>query len=309
MNILLVFATIALIAGIFILLKINVIGFLHGLFSLFARKKKSMRQRVLEYDSKKKPNFFKAAVIEAKEVLVITGKENSFNRICAVSVGGVFAGLTLGIMINNIFLSPVLAVGFSLLPFWYVRVMATFYKKHVNEELETALSMINNSYFRSEDIILAIEENVQHLRPPVGDVFKAFLAQSKLINSNTALALESIKPKINNAIFREWIDALCACIDDRTLKSTLTPIVSKLSDMRIVSGELDYLLYAPLKEVVTMAILVVGNLPLMYFLNREWFHLLVGTGGGKMILAVSVAVILMAFHAVMKLTKPVEYER
>ena len=40
-------------------------------------------------------------------------------------------------------------------------------------------------------------------------------------------------------MFQEWCDALIACQHDRSLKTTLTPIVSKLSDMRVVNGELE----------------------------------------------------------------------
>ena len=48
--------------------------------------------------------------------------------------------------------------------------------------------------------------------------------------------------------------------------------------MRIVSAELDYLMYEPLKEFITMALLLVGNIPLLYFLNRDWYLTLVTTG-------------------------------
>ena len=54
-----------------------------------------------------------------------------------------------------------------------------------------------------------------------------------------------MKPKLDNYVFREWVDAAIACQDDKSLKSTLTPIIGKLSDMRIVAAELDYLLYEP----------------------------------------------------------------
>ena len=42
--------------------------------------------------------------------------------------------------------------------------------------------------------------------------------------------------------------------DDKNMKVTLVTIVSKLSDIRVVSAELDYMLYEPMKEFITMAI-------------------------------------------------------
>lgn len=106
-----------------------------------------------------------------------------------------------------------------------------------------------------------------------------------------------------------WVDAAIACQDDKSLKSTLTPIIGKLSDMRIVAAELDYLLYEPFKEFITMAFLLIGNIPLLYFLNKDWYDVLVNTGFGKGILAVCLLVLLISFAAVIRLTKPVEYKR
>jgi hypothetical protein len=72
---------------------------------------------------------------------------------------------------------------------------------------------------------------------------------------------------------------------------------------------LDYLLYEPVKEFITMGILLIGNIPLIFFLNKSWFHTLVYTTPGKFILAVCALVIFISTAAVVRLTKPVEYKR
>jgi len=204
---------------------------------------------------------------------------------------------------------PVLSVGFALLPFWYVRIIAIRWRKELNSELETALSIITTSYLRSDSIITAIEENINYINPPVYDVFRIFLTQSKLINSNIKIALENLKSGIDSAVFHEWVDALIDCREDKNIKHTLVPIVSKLSDMRIVSGELDYLMYEPVKEFVSMAVLLVGNIPLMYMLNRDWYNTLMYTTVGKGVLAISASALFISLGAIIRLTKPVEYRR
>jgi hypothetical protein len=207
------------------------------------------------------------------------------------------------------FLVPTLAGGLSLLPFWYILFTANYYKKHLNLELETALSVITNSYLRSESIITAVDENITYLNPPVADVFKAFLAQTRLINSNTRLALENLKDRIDNNVFQEWCDAVIACQEDRNLKSTLLPIVLKLSDIRAVGAELDYVFYEPVKEFITMAILLIGNIPLLYFLNRNWYETLMFSSIGKLFLALTTLVLFISLGAVIKITRPIEYGR
>ena len=63
--------------------------------------------------------------------------------------------------------------------------------------------------------------------------------------------------------FREWCDAVSDCQHDRSLKTTLPPIVSKLSDMRNVNAELEYMIAEPRKEFMIMVVFVVGNIPLL----------------------------------------------
>lgn len=147
------------------------------------------------------------------------------------------------------------------------------------------------------------------MNPPVAEVFRNFLLQAKLINSNLKEALEQMKPGIDNGVFHEWVDAVIACQDDYNLKSTLPPIVAKLSDMRVVSAELNLLLMEPVKEYITMVVLLLGSIPLMYFLNQEWYHTLMFTEFGKILLAVCGGAIFVSVAAVARHTRPIEYKR
>ena len=183
------------------------------------------------------------------------------------------------------------------------------YKKNIAAELETALSIITTAYLRNEDIQTAVEENLEYLNPPVKSVFAEFLARIQLVDPDVDAALQDMGTKIDNAVFREWVAALLACQHDRGLKTILTPIVAKLSDMRIVNGELENMVFEPRKEFIIMQVLVVGNIPLLYFLNRDWFNTLMHTAMGQIILAVCAGVIFVSTAFVIKLTQPIEYRR
>ena len=60
---------------------------------------------------------------------------------------------------------------------------------------------------------------------------------------------------------------------------------------------------------VSMAVLVVLNIPLLYFLNKDWYAALMTTVPGKAVLAVCAAAIFLSFARVVKLTQPIEYRR
>ena len=309
MTFLIVLAFTGLVAGSFLLLRLSPFEFAESLIKPLQERKKPIGKQIAETKSPKQARGIRKIIREVKEVLALTGKSAKFNVLCVLSFFLLVVGVFVSLLMDNFFMIPVTAIGMALLPFWYVLLTSHSYKKQMNVELETALSIITTSYIRNESIITAVEENLGYLNPPVAGIFQGFLADVKLISVNTKQALEAMKSRLDNDVFHEWVDAMMSCQEDKTLKTTLIPIISKLSDMRIVSAELDYLMYEPLKEFITMALLLVGNIPLIYFLNKDWYSALIGTGFGKAILAVCGAVLFMSLAAVIRLTRPVEYKR
>ena len=309
MNTMIFIAFIGMSTGLFLVLGMTPLSFVKESSKHFQKEDDSLLSRILKVKGKRKIRGPSKLIKETKVILEATNKSNQFTKIIIVSLSLIVFGAFIAVSMNNLFLVPVLTIGFSLIPFWYIKFTATRWKKELNNELETTLSIITTSYLRSESILTAIDENIEYIHPPLYDVFRAFLTQTKLINANMKRGLENLKKEVDSAVFHEWVDAVIACQEDKNLKSTLTPIVSKLSDMRIVSGELDYLLYEPVKEFVTMAVLLVANIPLMYFLNRDWYNTLLYHSIGQVVLAVCAAVLFVAIAGVVRLSKPVEYRR
>jgi Flp pilus assembly protein TadB len=298
------------VAGCFLMLRLSPFTFLEGLAAFLRPPKQSLKSRIEQSRKNKQPRGLKLLFLETKEVLRVTGKVGMFSMLCVLSMILFVVGVLMALTMKNAYMVPVLAAGLALLPFYYVKFTAGRHKKQVNTELETALSIITTSYLRGKNtVIRAIEENQPYLNPPVAETFRSFFLQAKLINSNLKEALEQMKPGIDNGVFHEWVDAVIACQDDYNLKATLPPIVAKLSDIRVVSAELDLLLMEPVKEYITMVALLLGSIPLMYFLNEEWYHTLMYTEFGKMLLAACGGAVFISVAAVARHTRPIEYKR
>ena len=305
MTALLLTACVGMIAGAFLIFRISPMDFTLGVFHRLTVGPRSIRDEINEATQRKKPNFIRREILEAQTILKTTGKEDRFPMLCAASLLFFAVGAGIAIVLNNFLLVPVLAMGMMFLPFWYIKLTAGHYKKDISTELETALSIITTAYLRSEDLQNAVEENINYLNPPVQGVFRSFLTRIKHIDPELA----ELKSTIDNEVWQEWCEALAACQYDHSLKSTLNPIVGKLSDMRIINGELENLVFAPRKEFISMAALVVLNIPLLYFLNKDWYATLMTTVPGKAVLAVCAAAIFLSFARVVKLTQPIEYRR
>lgn len=269
----------------------------------------TMRDRSRNLRGNKKKHRLYRTLVKMKTALAVTGKSKQFTFVCCASLILFAAGIILSVLIDNIFLMPVLSVAFALIPFFYTTSTLSYYEKNTKEELETALSIITTSYVRSDDIVAAVRENIKYIKPPLRDVFKSFEGEATAISSNIKRALYKLKSMVDNEIFWEWCDTLIQCQDDRTLKDTLLPIVAKLTDVRIVNSELKTMLSSARNEYWFMVALVVGNIPLLYLLNKDWFHTLLFTTPGKLVCGICGMVILITALFMMKFTKPVEYKR
>ena len=275
----------------------------------FASPKQTLRDKVLTRKGKKKSRKITVELRRIKDALEQTGKGNQFAVACAASLLLMIVGCVIAIMIDNPFLVPVFAIAFAMIPFIYAKRTVAYYDNHVKEELETALSIITTSYVRTDDIVSAVKENIQYLKPPVKDIFAGFVAENMMISSDVKQSIRHLKEKVNNSIFAEWCETLVACQDDRTLKDTLMPIVTKLTDVRIVNNEIKGMLSSARIEYYMMAGMVVGNIPLLYFLNKDWFNALMFTTLGKLVLAICGLVIIVTAVLMLRFTKQIEYRK
>lgn len=275
----------------------------------FVSPKQTLRDKVLTRKGKKKSRKITVELRRIKDALEQTGKGNQFAVACAASLLLMIVGCVIAIMIDNPFLVPVFAIAFAMIPFIYAKRTVAYYDNHVKEELETALSIITTSYVRTDDIVSAVKENIQYLKPPVKDIFAGFVAENMMISSDVKQSIRHLKEKVNNSIFAEWCETLIACQDDRTLKDTLMPIVTKLTDVRIVNNEIKGMLSSARVEYYIMAGMVVGNIPLLYFLNKDWFNALMFTTLGKLVLAICGLVIIVTAVLMLRFTKQIEYRK
>ena len=244
---------------------------------------------------------------EIEKILKDTGRADKFEFVKNLSVILFAAGAVFALIIENVFMVPIMGIGFSLVPIWYLRSTAGAYKKHLNEELETAISIVTTSYLRTEDLIRSVKENLPSINEPVRVNFEAFVFEAENITANLTNAINSLKMKIPNRVFHEWCNTLIQCQSDRSMKNMLPSVIQKFSDVRIVQSELDSMLNGPRREAITMIFIVIANVPLLYFLNKDWFHSLVFTTPGKITMAVCAGIILFAVTQIMKLSKPIEY--
>ena len=277
--------------------------------SLFFDKQETLKDKALTARGKKKKSKILLEIERMRRALQETGKEKQFSLACTAAMLLMIAGFIVAIAIDNMFLIPVLAVAFALIPFAYLAKTISIYETQVREEIETALSIITTSYVRSDNLISAVKENITYLKPPVKGIFESFLIEATVISPDIRMSIHNLKDKVKNSIFEEWCDTLISCQNDRTLKDTLMPVVSKLTDVRLVNNSLKTMLAETRREYWMMVSMVLANIPLLYCINKDWYDALMYTTIGKAVIAVCGVVIIITAIRMNKITKPVEYKR
>ena len=268
-------------------------------------KQQTLKEQALTARGKKRKSRIILELERIRRALQETGKEKQFSVACTLALLLMVAGCIVAIAIDNMFLIPVLAVAFALIPFAYLTRTIAIYETQVRGELETAVSLITTSYIRNDNLVNAVNENLSQLKPPIKSIFESFLAEATVISPDIRQAIYHLKEKINNSIYEEWCDALIACQNDRTIKDTLMPVVSKLTDVRLVNNALKTMLAEARREYWIMVMMVLGNIPLLYCLNKDWYNALMHTVFGKIVLAICGVVIIFTAIRMNKITKPI----
>lgn len=77
--------------------------FTDGLFGFLAKEPSNIRNEIHTATKRKKVKFLKKAIMEAQQVLKMTGREKHFSLICAAALVLFTIGASIAIMIGNFF--------------------------------------------------------------------------------------------------------------------------------------------------------------------------------------------------------------
>ncbi len=89
----------------------------------------TMRDKSRNLRGNKKKHRLYRTLVKMKTALAVTGKSKQFTIVCCASLILFAAGIIVSVLIDNIFLMPVLSVAFALIPFFYTTSTLSYIKK------------------------------------------------------------------------------------------------------------------------------------------------------------------------------------
>ena len=258
--------------------------------------------------AKKKGSRLQRLIHNTMAMMTETGQAEKIYFLLAASLFLMVLGAAAGIGLGNYFLSPILAVALASIPFLFIQFQYLQYKKLVIEELEVTLSTISLSYERTENILSAIEENLENIQPPIRQVFTEFVNTVRYLNPHMESAIDTMKNRIDHSVWKEWCDALRCCAQSRTLKYTLRPIVQKLTKIKRVSGELQNILYKAQRTFWQLILLTGGLLVLCLYVLPTQMHISIPQHISHIVIAFNVLIILFTVIKVLMESRDVQFD-
>ncbi len=214
-------------------------------------------------------------------------------------------GLSIGLFLSNILLAMVMTTGFFFMPLLFLHFLHYRYMKTLNDSINLGLSLLTNTYLQIEDLIISVKENVFRVEEPLKQVLLEFITDVEIINPDVKTAITNMKAKVENKFFGRWCDILIQCHDDRDFKNVLPAIVTEMSDVRKQQAELDKTLYPVYKDFFSVSLITIASLPVIQVLNISWYHILMNTLAGRVIVALVFLIIFAATGYVIIFNKPV----
>lgn len=228
----------------------------------------------------------------------------SMNVFWFMVVIAAFIGYGVGkFLFNGNLLATATAIVLLPVPYIILNVRSRWYKRNQDELLENSMNLITNSYLGCNDIITAVNENLNKLdiyRP-----FAEFVTDVTLIDSNIKRALRKLELKINNKYFSEWIDILVLSQEKSgDYRFILPAVVQSMNDAKRLQIEADTVMMSVWRDYFTAILLSFSIIPLLRWSNAAWFDILTTSFVGKILILLMLIMTLISAFITLKINKP-----
>lgn len=285
-----------------------------GAFFIFGiklpRKKNKISIAKTAVKDKKKDVDEKYAKLKLSEKIYIAIKNTvsmsglQMNLFWFLVVISAFTGFGVGsFLFRNGMLAFATAIVLIPVPYIILNVRSRWYKRNQDELLENSMNLITNSYLGCNDIITAVNENLNKL--DIYKPFAEFVTDVTLIDSNVKRALRKLELKINNKYFSEWIDILVLSQEKSgDYRFILPAVVQSMNDAKRLQIEADTIMMSVWRDYFTAIILSFSIIPLLRWSNAAWFDILTTSVVGKVLILLMLVMTLISAFITLKINKP-----
>jgi len=299
-----IIGAILIIMGLFLICRVDPVVFI-SLLSKPWRKKRAAKERIKKIIGKP-PSRLRQLINDSKEMLDSANMGGDIRRYQLSAILLAVLGILIGTVMDNLMATIVLALGMLILPIIYIQLKTGTYIRHLNDSIETALSVVTNSYVQSGDLLDAVKSSLKAIPAPMDDIFRKFLVEVEMIDNNVVQALYNMSNRVNRRHWREWCAAARHSQSDREIRYAMPGIVERLSEYRQVQMETDTAMRRMYTDYGLMVVIILSVIPIMAMIMPEWFNALMYTLVGKITLALVLMTMFLCTIGVVLSNKPID---
>lgn len=299
-----VLGAILMILGLFLILRVDLVEFI-SLLTKPWQKRRAKKDRIDRIVGKS-PSKLRQMFSNSKEMLDSANMGGDLRRYQLGAVLLAVVGVLIGTAMDNIMAAIVLALGLAVVPVIYIQLKTGVYIRNLNESIETALSVVTSAYVQSGDLVDAVKTSLKAIPSPMDDIFRKFLVDVEMIDSNVVQALYNMSNRVNNRHFKEWCAAARHSQSDREIRYTMPSMVERLSEYRQVQMETDTAMRRMYTDYGLMVVIILSTIPVMAMIMPEWFDALMNTVAGKITLSIVLLAIFLCTIGVVQSNKPID---
>lgn len=218
---------------------------------------------------KKKPKgFFAKKMDEARENIEFLNKINynlTLRDIQIIMIITCIAGLILGIVLNNLFISVAMMIIFPLSYLEYLNFMKNQVAIRIEKQIIKYSELIKNSYLATHDIRRSIKENMSRFQEPIRSLFEEFIREVEIYSYYPKDAILNMNKKIQTPSLKKLTEQLALCEDDRRFDSSLEATTMLLNDRKSFLTLWEFKAKNILQTFIIMLILINGLIVFMLY--------------------------------------------
>lgn len=305
--VIIIYAAVAalVLAGMFLLFGVKGVRFAETVYSPIHKMRKA-KIRKYKLTGKKLTSSMKR-MEESEEMIEYTGR-GSLGAFQILAVISGITGLILGLAMENFFLAIILCVAATFIPYSILRFLTNKHRKNVLNALETTLHTVTNRYMQTPDFTKAVQDSIVLIPRPLNKVFHQYLFAVENIDPSVSAAVETMKAKYDNPLWRDWCDTVIQCQNDSNLRISLMGIAERLSEMKRAQYEMDTIVQSVYREYITMVIMILFIIGLVVIVMPDWGNVLFTTGVGRVLVALLCLTVLVTALGIVRFNKPIDYK-
>ncbi|WP_455089273.1 hypothetical protein [Peptoanaerobacter stomatis] len=199
------------------------------------KKKKMNIKRDMFVKKKKSNNFVSRKMEELYQNIEFLNKVNynlNINEIKIILVILSIAGIFLGILLKNMYISIAMLIIFPLYYLEYLNFTKNQVAIRIEKQIIKYSELIKNSYLANHDIRRAIKENMNRFAEPIKSLFEEFIREVEIYNYYPKEAILNMNKKIETPSLKKLTEQLALCEEDRRFDNSLQATTMLLNDRK-----------------------------------------------------------------------------